>query len=38
MAQLAHILTANRLSDGEVVYGRAGTWTGLLTDADIFVD
>ncbi|MGO9361700.1 MAG: DUF2849 domain-containing protein [Xanthobacteraceae bacterium] len=38
MAQLIHILTANRLRDGEVVYGRAGAWTRTLAEADMFAD
>ncbi len=38
MAQLAHILTANRLRDGEVVYGRGGAWTSVLAEAELFAD
>jgi len=29
-------LTANRLSDGEVVFWRAGAWVERLSDAEIF--
>ena len=31
-------LTANRLSDGEVVFWRAGAWVERLSDAEIFAD
>jgi len=37
MAQ-AHILTANRLRDGEVVYWRGSAWVEDLDAADIFAD
>lgn len=38
MAQPAHILTANRLRDGEVVYWRAGAWVEALAEAEVFAD
>ena len=38
MATVVHILTANRLRDGEVVYWRRGGWTGLLAEAERFAD
>jgi hypothetical protein len=31
-------LTANRLSDGEVVFWKNGVWVERLTDAEIFAD
>jgi hypothetical protein len=38
MAKLPQILTANRLRDGDVVYGRHGAWTETLRDAEILAD
>ena len=31
-------LTANRLTDGEVVFGKAGQWVERFGDADLFAD
>lgn len=36
MAELGHILTANRLRDGEVVYGRGRDWVVRLDEAEIY--
>jgi len=36
MAKGLQILTANRLSDGAVLYWRAGDWTSALAEAEIF--
>lgn len=38
MAQTEHILTANRLRDGEVVYWNDGAWVTTLAGAEIFAD
>ena len=38
MATPVHILTANRLRDGEVVYWRQGGWTAAFDEAERFVD
>ena len=38
MAEPVQILTANRLSDGEVVYWRAGEWVEGLDAAEVFSD
>jgi hypothetical protein len=36
MAASAHILTANRLRDGEVVYWRGGEWVSGFPEAEAF--
>jgi hypothetical protein len=33
----AQVLTANRLSDGEVVFFGSGHWVGHISEADIFI-
>ena len=38
MAQSEHILTANRLRDGEVVYWNDGAWVTTLPEAQVFAD
>jgi len=38
MTTTSHILTANRLADGEVVYWRRGSWVEALGAADVFPD
>jgi hypothetical protein len=38
MSKPDQVLTANRLRDGEVVYGKAGSWVETLEDAEVLSD
>jgi Protein of unknown function (DUF2849) len=37
-APVPQMLTANRLTDGHVLYWKAGAWVGALKDGDVFAE